>query len=95
MAVELYHRADGDTVRVTFDGSFYSDYVRVSRSQYVYCVDKHGRYAHCNGIVRVVSVTHIEDDIDVWEDTEVTLGMAHPRVHPALYAKIHHLRITL
>ena len=99
VAVEMYHRVDGDTVKVTFDGGFYSDHVRLSRSPYIYCIDKHGRYAHRNGVVRVVSTDEDErcydGDTDIWEDPEVTLSMPYPQVHIALYDKIHHLRIVL
>lgn len=95
VAVELYHRVDDDTVKVTFDGGFYSDHVRLSRSPYTYCIDKHGRYAHHYGVVSIVSMDDVGDNVDVWEDPEITLGMPYPRVHMTLYAKIHHLRITL
>ena len=99
MAVELYHRADDDTVRVTFDDSGYSDFVRLSRGRYEYCIDKHGKYRHYPEKVHCVATADADmyspDYYDIEEDPEVTGLVVCPVTSNSIFNKIQLLRILL
>ena len=99
MAVELYHR-DDDDVRVTFDGSHYHDYMRLSAYRHAYCVDKRGRYMHVAGRVLVGQPAHSVYDFspkDVkYDDTlGVCVAMPHTKTSEEYRDKTFYLRIVL
>lgn len=98
MAVELYH-TDGDDVRVTFDKSYFSDYMRLGKYGDNYCVDKNGRYSHCFGPMPVgpVAERDTRDMRDCYETDEpsVVCHVHPPKTSAVFHNKTFYLRIVL